>query len=126
PGFSTILIVGLLYLAYWLITNRNIEFEYAITNGDIDIDKIINQRKRKRVFSGKVKEFEVVARVKSDKYTNQIKACKNVLDYSSGNENVDLWFIYLNKGGPTVILFEPTAKMIDSLFTFAPRIVHRY
>ncbi|NLM75704.1 MAG: hypothetical protein GX187_06400 [Clostridiaceae bacterium] len=126
PGFSTFLVVGVIYLAYWLITNRNIEFEYAVTNGDLDIDKIINQRKRKRIFSGNVKEFEVVARVNSDKYTNQIKQCKNVKDYSSNNKNAEVWFIYINKGEPTVILFEPTPKMVDSLFTFAPRVVYRY
>ena len=126
PVFSSILVVGIIYLAYWLITNRNVEFEYAVTNGDIDIDKIKNQRKRKRLFSGNVKDFEVVARVKSDKYTGHIRECKNVLDYSSQNKNADVWFIYLNKGGPTVILFEPTSQMVDSLFTFAPRIVYRY
>ena len=34
PQFSTILIVGLLYLAYILISKLNIEYEYALTNGD--------------------------------------------------------------------------------------------
>lgn len=125
PAFSSFLVVALIYLGYYLITSRNIEYEYAVTNGDIDIDTIINQRKRKRLFSGNVKEFEAVARVKSDKYTSQIRNCKNVKDYSSRDKNADVWFIYMNKGEPSVILFEPNSKMVDSLFTFAPRVVHK-
>lgn len=37
--------------AWWLITNQNNEFEYCVTNGDIDIDQIIAKRKRKRLVS---------------------------------------------------------------------------
>lgn len=126
PEFSLIFIAGIIYLAYFLITKKNIEYEYAVTNGDIDIDMIIDQKKRKRVFSGNCKDFEQVARVKSDKYTKEIRECKNVKDYTSRNENAEVWFIYLNKDKPTVILFEPNSQMIDSLFTFAPRVVYRY
>jgi len=126
PGLALFLVAGFAYLAYFLISRRNIEYEYAVTNGDIDIDMIIDQKKRKRVFSGNCKEFEQVARVKSDKYTKEIRECKNVKDYTSRNGNAEVWFIYLKKNQPTVILFEPNSQMIDSLFTFAPRVVYRY
>mgnify|MGYP000851678877 CR=1 FL=1 len=126
PGIAPFLVIGVIYLGYWLITQRNIEYEYAVTNGDIDIDMIISQRKRKKVFSGNCKDFELIARVKSDKYDGQIKNCKNVKDYSSHNDNADVWFIYSTQAGPAVILFEPTPQMIDCFFTFAPRKVYRY
>ncbi|NLM73194.1 MAG: hypothetical protein GX184_04080 [Clostridiaceae bacterium] len=125
PTFSSLFVVLLIYAGYYLISIRNVEFEYAVTNGDIDIDTIINQRKRKRLFSGNVKDFEVMARVKSDKYTTHIRECKNVKDFTSHDEKADVWFIYLNQGEPSVILFEPDSKMVDTLFTFAPRVVHR-
>lgn len=126
PGFSPLLVAGVLYLAYFLISKRNIEFEYAVTNGDLDIDTIINQKKRKRVFSASCKDFELVAKVKSDKYSREIKECKNIKDYASHNEHADVWFIYMRQGVPTVILFEPTPQMIDNFYTFIPRKVFRY
>lgn len=126
PQFSLFLIVGIGYLAYILISKRNIEYEYAVTNGDLDIDMIINQKKRKRVFNANCKEFEVVAKVNSSHYTNEIKTCKNIKDYSSGNGNAEVWFISMRKDGQhTVILFEPLAQMIDNFAIFIPRKIFR-
>jgi len=122
PFLSTFLIVGLIYLAYILITMMNVEYEYAVTNGDLDIDKIINQRKRKRMFSGNCKEFEVVAPVKSRHYTRDIQSCNNVLNYSSNSKDAEVWFISIRKEGKhTVILFEPNQQMIDNFRIFIPR-----
>lgn len=123
---SPIVILGIGYLAYYLVTMRNIEYEYIVTNGDIDIDMIINQRKRKRIFSANCKVFEVVARVNSDKYTPQIKSTKNVLDCSSHDSGADKWFIYLKHNGtPKVVIFEPEEKMIDNFRIFIPRKVFK-
>lgn len=122
PYLSAFLVVGLFYLAYYLITMMNIEYEYAVTNGDLDIDKIINQRKRKRMFSGNCKDFELVARVKSKHYTRDIQNCNNILDYSSNSKDADVWFISIRKEGKhTVILFEPNQQMIDNFRIFIPR-----
>lgn len=49
--FSLVFDILIVYGAWWLITGQNIEYEYSVTNGDIDIDQIIAQRKRKRVVS---------------------------------------------------------------------------
>lgn len=122
PDFALIVTAGVVYLAYYLISMRNIEFEYAVTNGDVDIDTIMNQKKRKRVYSGNCKDFELVARVKSNQYTRDMKECKNVKDFSSHAENADVWFVSLRKEGQhTVILFEPSEKMLDSFMMFIPR-----
>ena len=44
PNFSMITILlaaGSLYGGYILITNMSVEYEYIVTNGEMDIDKII-------------------------------------------------------------------------------------
>jgi hypothetical protein len=122
PQFSLIIIVGAFYLAYFFSSKRNIEYEYAVTNGDLDIDMIVNQKKRKRVFSQNAKDFDAVARIKSVQYTKEIKECKSIKDYTSHSENAEVWFIYMRlNGAPTVILFEPTDKMIENFYLFNPR-----
>ncbi len=121
-GMSLFFIAGIIYLAYLLLTTRNVEYEYAVTNGDLDIDKIIAQRKRVRVFSASCKTFEVVARLKSEHFTPQYKGFKKQIDCASSKEGDDVWFIALNyKNEQTVVYFEPTEKMLQSFRTFIPR-----
>lgn len=43
---------------YYLITNMNVEYEYIMTNHEIDVDKITAQRKRKRLVTADVSTFE--------------------------------------------------------------------
>lgn len=52
PSFSFILYllaVGSLYGGYWLCSQLNNEFEYIVTNNEIDIDRITNKKKRVRM-----------------------------------------------------------------------------
>ena len=48
PQFAMFLIIAVL-LGIYTISKFNIEYEYALTNGDLDIDMIISQKKRKRL-----------------------------------------------------------------------------
>lgn len=115
-------VVGIGYLAYILITTRNIEFEYAVTNGDLDIDKIIAQRKRKRIFSANCKTFEVVAKLKSPHFKPHYKNLKNQINCASSLDSDDVYFVVLNyKNEQTVVYFEPNEKMLQNFRTFIPR-----
>jgi hypothetical protein len=120
--FGTILAAGVVYLAYRLIKSRNIEFEYIVTNGEIDIDKIMSKSRRKRIFSANCKDFDVVAKVKSDKYTQEVKNIQNKIMAASSMVAPDLYFFTLNyKGKRTIVYFEPDEKMLTSFRTFIPR-----
>lgn len=46
------------YATYYLLSGLNIEYEYAVTNGTLDIDKIIAKRKRVSMISVEVKNFK--------------------------------------------------------------------
>lgn len=50
--FMLILVpIGACYLAYILFTDTFVEYEYIVTNNDLDIDKIVGRRKRKRLIT---------------------------------------------------------------------------
>lgn len=54
----SLLLVGLVfYGGYYLMTGIDTEYEYILTNGDLDIDKITGKRKRKRLLSTKIGDF---------------------------------------------------------------------
>lgn len=121
-GLNLFLFAGLVYLAYRLITSRNIEFEYIVTNGELDIDKIIAKRKRKRIFSASCKEFEILARVKSNSFSQSVQSIKNRIDASSSLDSPDTYFATLNyKGERTVVIFEPDERMLNNFKVFIPR-----
>lgn len=61
--FFLLLIAGVWFLAYRLISGRKVEFEYIVTNSDMDVDKIVAKRKRTRILSLNAKEIEVMAPV---------------------------------------------------------------
>ncbi len=115
---------GLIYGGYTLIKSRSIEYEYIVTNGDLDIDKIIAQRKRKRIFSGNCKSFEIVAKVKSDHYNDSVRNMQTRIDARSSPDSEGAYFIITSyKGQRTLILFEPDERMLKSFKMFIPRIV---
>lgn len=60
-------LIGLIAAAYFILSSRNIEYEYSVTNSDITIDKIINRRKRKNVLSVDAHDIEFLG-----KYTRRI------------------------------------------------------
>jgi len=122
PGMSLFFLAAFGYIAYLIITSRNIEYEYAVTNGDLDIDKIIAQRKRKRVFSANCKDFEIVARLKGPHFSNHYRSFKNQFDCTGSINNDDVYFIVLNYNNEqTVVYFEPNEKMLNNFKTYIPR-----
>ena len=70
-GFSFVFVIGVFYYAYKLIKNSSIEYEYILTNNELDIDKIIAKSARKRMLTVNFREIEI---------------CANILDESKRNE----------------------------------------
>jgi hypothetical protein len=118
-GLGIFIFAGLVYLCYRVIVSRNVEYEYILTNGDLDIDKITAKRKRKRIFSGSCKEFDILARVKSEEFKKAIYSIKNRIDASSTMLSNNAFFITANyKGMKTMVIFEPDERMLNNFKIF--------
>lgn len=121
-GIGVFLAAGIVYLGYRLITSRNVEFEYTVTNGELDIDKITSRRKRKRIFSASCKEFDILSRVKSNSFSQSVQSIKNRIDASSSLDSPDAFFATLNyKGEKTLLIFEPDERMLNNFKLSIPR-----
>ncbi|MCX7841912.1 MAG: hypothetical protein N2489_02410 [Clostridia bacterium] len=124
-GLGPLLAGAIIFGVFYLSKSRNIEFEYAVTNGELDIDKIIAQRKRKRIFSANCKDFEIVAKVQSEHYNESIKQTAGKIDAASSIDSPGTYFALLNyKGVRTVVYFEPDQRMLNAFKTFNPRKVY--
>lgn len=126
-SLSVLCTVAVIYGAYYLITNLNVEYEYILTNGELDVDTIINRRSRKRLITVQVKNFEFVAPTGTSEFKSEENAnFTRVIDASSANIEHKAYFAVFNKDGQRIkLVFEPTEKMLDVFETIVPRNVKR-
>lgn len=122
-------IAGVWYGAYYLINSFNVEYEYIITNNEIDIDKIMSKKRRKRLVTIDIKNASVMARIDDEDnnsvYKN-IPSDVNVLNFSPMSENGYTYFIDCTVDQKrTIVLWQPTSKIVDSLWKFNPKAVKK-
>ena len=124
-GVVILVYVGIIYGVRYFIGNLNVEYEYSITNGEIDIDKIINQKKRKKLYSTSCKDIELMAKITSSKYNQSIAKAPLIIKAVSSMASPDVYFAVVNSSGKKVLVyFEPDEKMLKNLKTMlASRLV---
>ena len=105
--------IGVIFGAWWIITQQNIEFEYCITNGDIDIDVIISRRRRKRIVSVRGSKIEDAGKYRPEQWQNR-KVDRFVMTASSlSAENLRYFTYHSKKRGQTLVVFEPNERVSD-------------
>lgn len=98
----------------------NVEYEYLFVNGELDIDKIMNKSKRKRVFSVNVNDLELLA--PADAPELRAHQGTKIFDYSSMNEGARVYaIIVIEKGQKKKVIFEPNDTIIEGFYMHAPR-----
>lgn len=120
-SLSFLLLAGLCYGSWWLITSLRIEYEYSATNGNITVDKIISRRKRKRLVTFEAREIEVLSKYQPEKYQN--RQFDNTIDASTGNPDDEVWCIEVPHKtlGRTLVLFCPNERIIMAIKPFLKR-----
>ena len=106
---------------YLLLPQLDVEYEYLYVGGDIDIDKIMSKRKRKKVGSYDKDNLEILAPTGSDHLASYLKNGK-VLDYTSGDPNVKSWTaVYGGDKDSTIVRMELTEEIAQDMRRYAPR-----
>lgn len=121
PMISAIVLVGVCFGAYYLITSRNLEFEYSVTNGDITIDKIINRRNRKRVISMDAHNIDFMGRYDPKVHSGKNYAARIMVTESGDGE--DAWCFAGNhpQKGSVLVVFNPDEKVLAAIKPYLPR-----
>ena len=103
----------------YLLNGTNIEYEYIVTNGEVDIDKIIARRSRKRLITIHVKTFEEFGIYDSEKV--DASDCNSTL-IAPDRTNVNAYYAILNhsKHGRTLVGFSPDERVVDAIKPFLP------
>ncbi len=124
-GFRSVFVILLsasLFGAYKLSSLLNVEYEYIMTNGTLDIDKIINKSSRKRIASF---DLDIVSRV--EKFNVGLLAnvdSKNVVYACNANDPEAYLMVYQKDGkSPVYVVVSPNEKMKNAIVKFLPKFV---
>lgn len=109
---------GAIYGGFYLISGFDVEYEYIVTNGEIDIDKIIARRRRKRLLTAKISAFEKFGPIKSA----DILSKRTLVLAGSGSAEDDYYADFSHpKLGAVRLVFSPNEKVLESLKPYISR-----
>ena len=107
------------YGSYYLVTGLYTEYEYAVTNSNITIDKIIAKRSRKRIISVDIKRFNTLRKLADADISG--KSYKKVFMASVTEKGDDVYAaeMHLDKfSGDCLLLFSPDEKTMNAMKPF--------
>ena len=93
----------------------NIEYEYIVTNGEIDVDKIMAKRRRKRLLTANARTFESFGLFRQQDhagkdYTSRVYASESM------DESTSYYAVFTHaKLGKTLLVFTPDDRVLDAL-----------
>ena len=120
-GVALLLACGVVYGAYILATSFNLEYETCFTNGALDVDTIINRRRRKRLISLKCKDIETMGRYKKVDHEN--KQYKTRIIACDSEDSEDVWYLTVRHStlGHTLVVINVTDRMLEGFKAYIPR-----
>jgi hypothetical protein len=127
PYVGVLVVALIIFLTYIYFKNNDVEWEYALVEKNMYIDKIMKKSKRKRMGEYDLTKTEVMAPADSSyikEYDNRnLKVC----DYSSlipENENKKYVMVILNNNELVKLILEPDERMLKELRDIIPRQLH--
>lgn len=123
-GFMPLLViaVGACYLAYLLLGGTFVEYEYIVTNNDLDIDKITGKRKRKRLITVKLNTVR-----NWGEYSGRENVNANATVMASDASGYGTWYIEAEheKHGTIMLIFTPTEETVYNINCGVPHSVRK-
>jgi len=103
---------GVIWLAKYLLEGLNVEYEYIVTNDDLDIDKIVGRRKRKRLISVDLKSVDEFA-----PYLNETELRSDLTVLADDGTGYDMWYVFIDteSNGKIAIIFNPDDRTIKNI-----------
>ncbi len=112
-----LLVFGALGLGVYLVSNMDVEYEYIVTNNELDIDKIIGRRKRKRMITIDLRSAEDLAPYPAPE---DIKV-EATVHATTGYENNAHYLLAQHADyGKVMLIFNPNEKTREAIMQEVP------
>jgi hypothetical protein len=103
-----------------------VEYEYAFTNGEMDIDKIVEAKKRSRVLNFDIKNAELLAPEDSQYVKDFANKPGRVLKLYPKNADRKVYVAMITRGNERLQLrFTPDEEILNLCYKYNPRAVKK-
>jgi len=121
--FFPLLLVGIIFGTYVMFRRFNIEYEYVLTNNELDIDIIYGKSRRKRVFSANVRDFDAFRKIGQTDMEHSFSGATTRADFSGGPGGTfaQYEFVATYNAKRMRIIFEPNTDLLSSLIPHLKR-----
>lgn len=110
------IVIAEVVVIVFVFRRQNIEFEYIVTNSELDIDKVINMSKRKHMYTIDAKSIVSMTKYENVERIPQFKNTNKTVDVSSGVYGENTYAFIANvKEKTTTIIFEPNEDVFKAL-----------
>lgn len=115
-----------IFLIVIFFRRMNVEFEYVLTNHELDINKIYNKSSRKKIMTVNVKDFIAMVQAQDKYRASEVAKYDKKLDFTSGvvKENTYI-IIFKEKEKRIQMSLELSEKMLKSIKMLIPQIVRK-
>jgi hypothetical protein len=109
--------IGVIWVTWLLFQGTFVEYEYIVTNNELDVDKIIARKRRKRLITVRIDKSEEWGEYSDGKGSD---ALVTVQAHDCGYTN--LWYIVAQheKYGKTAVFFSPNMKVLEVMNKAVP------
>lgn len=130
PAFSAffgliwpMLTAGVLYGSWYLMTQMDVEYEYILTNGEIDVDKIVHQRRRKRMVTVNVRSFTEMGLYKPQEHALKGRNFASRVEAARDMTADDCYYAVLDHAqyGKMLLLFSPNERILSGCKEYLKR-----
>lgn len=113
-GMSLLIIVGGVYLLTIIIPEKDVEYEYTLTDGSIEIAAIYNGSRRKELFAFELDNVTMIVPKGSLRISNENFSKKR--DYSSKTESENIIALVVETDkAKQLVLLEPNEKAMNHI-----------
>ena len=125
PYVGVLAVALVIFLTYIYFKNNDVEWEYALVEKSMYVDKIMKKSKRKRMGEYDLTKAEVMAPEDSSYIKEYANRNLKVCDYSSLiPENRKYALVILNNNELIKLILEPDERMLKELRNIIPRQLH--
>ena len=103
---------GIIWGLVWLLQGTFIEYEYIVTNDDLDIDKIIGKRKRKRLVTLSLREAKELGEYVSG---TEINADVAVMAHDETGTDMYCFVCGSKEYGSIAVVFNPDKRTLYNM-----------
>lgn len=116
PTIMLLMVAGIIYATYKFVMRINTEYEYTVTNCEMDVDRIINRRTRKHIETVNlrlIEDFGLCGSDKEEKYLGD-KQYKKIIVSESVKEGY-AFIAYTKDDKKKVLFFTPSQEITDHI-----------